>query len=377
MNRYSLYKKGLMALLALALVCTARAQERWSLKRCIDYAIEHNVTIRQTANQAEQSRVEVNTAKWARLPSLNGSAGQNWSWGRSQTAVADEETGEYNTVYVNTNNNTTNFSLSAGIPLFTGMQIPNEYALAKLNLKASLADLAKAKEDIAINIASAYLQVLFNMELHEVAVSQAGLSREQYERISRLAEVGKASPSEVAEAKARVAQDELSVVQADNDYRLAVLDLTQLIELDTPEGFLAELSAIFRITEQNHMFRPREKGEIGLYLEDSWYCLEARPERKKEDPVGCLDVSLLQREVLSPLLGIDDPKTDPRIDFVGGIRGLKELERRCRKDCAAAFSMYPTSMEELFAVADAGSLMPPKSTWFEPKLRSGLLIHEI
>ena len=240
MNRYSLYKKGLMALLALALVCTARAQERWSLKRCIDYAIEHNVTIRQTANQAEQSRVEVNTAKWARLPSLNGSAGQNWSWGRSQTAVADEETGEYNTVYVNTNNNTTNFSLSVGIPLFTGMQIPNEYALAKLNLKASLADLAKAKEDIAINIASAYLQVLFNMELHEVAVSQAGLSREQYERISRLAEVGKASPSEVAEAKARVAQDELSVVQADNDYRLAVLDLTQLIELDTPEGFLVE-----------------------------------------------------------------------------------------------------------------------------------------
>ena len=125
-------------------------------------------------------------------------------------------------------------------PLFTGMQIPNEYALAKLNLKASLADLAKAKEDIAINIASAYLQVLFNMELHEVAVSQVGLSREQYERISRLAEVGKASPSEVAEAKARVAQDELSVVQTDNDYRLAVLDLTQLIELDTPEGFLVE-----------------------------------------------------------------------------------------------------------------------------------------
>lgn len=164
-------------------------------------------------------------------------------------------------------------------------------------------------------------------------------------------------------------EDELKIM----DYNRVVSDLNGY----TPEGFLAELSAIFRITEQNHMFRPREKGEIGLCLEGSWYCLEARPERKKEDPVGCLDVSLLQREVLSPLLGIDDPKTDPRIDFVGGIRGLKELERRCRKDCAAAFSMYPTSMEELFAVADAGSLMPPKSTWFEPKLRSGLLIHEI
>ena len=143
MNRYSIYKKGLMALLALAMVSTARGQERWSLKRCIDYAIEHNVTIRQTVNQAEQSRVEVNTAKWARLPSLNGSAGQGWSWGRSQTAVADEETGEYNTVYVNTSNNTTNFSLNAGIPLFTGMQIPNEYASCAVSRRFSAAASAK------------------------------------------------------------------------------------------------------------------------------------------------------------------------------------------------------------------------------------------
>lgn len=227
-------------ILCLAVAFAVQAQERWSLKRCIDYAIEHNITIRQTANQAEQSRVEVNTAKWARLPSINGSAGQSWSWGRSQTAVADEETGEYNTVYVNTKNNNTNFSLNAGIPLFTGMQIPNEYALAKLNLKAALADLAKAKEDIAINIASVYLQVLFNLELHNVAVGQASLSREQYERIEALARVGKASSSEVAEAKARVAQDDLSVVQTDNDYRLALLDLAQLIELDSPEGFQVE-----------------------------------------------------------------------------------------------------------------------------------------
>lgn len=239
-NTHTTSARLLPLLLALLAPLGMQAQERWSLKRCIDHAIEHNITVRQTANQAEQSRVDVSTAKWARLPSLNGSAGQGWSWGRSQTAVADEETGEYNTVYVNTNNNNTSFSLSAGIPLFTGLQIPNEYALAKLNLKASLADLAKAKEDIAINIASAYLQVLFNLELHDVALGQAALSREQCERIEALARVGKASPSEVAEAKARVAQDELSVVQTDNDYRLAVLDLTQLIELDTPEGFQVE-----------------------------------------------------------------------------------------------------------------------------------------
>lgn len=240
----------------------AQAQERWSLKRCIDYAIEHNITVRQTANQAEQSKVEVNTAKWARLPSLNGSAGQSWNWGRTQTAVADEETGEYNTVYVNTNNNGTNFSLSAGVPIFTGLQLPNEYALAKLNLKASLADLAKAKEDVAINIASAYLQVLFNDELHNVALGQVQLSREQYDRISRLAQEGKASPAEVAEAKARVAQDELNVVQTDNNYRLALLDLSQLIELDTPEGFLIEAPA--ELAEPSPLTPPDEIYQMAL-----------------------------------------------------------------------------------------------------------------
>ncbi len=123
--------------------------------------------------------------------------------------------------------------------------------------------------------------------------------------------------------------------------------------------------------------RPQRKGEMGLYLGEQWYRLTAREEKKLQDPVGCLDVAFLQREVLEPVFGIRDPKTDRRIDFVGGIRGLKELERRCHEDCQAAFSLYPTSMEELFAVADQGLLMPPKSTWFEPKLRSGLFIHKI
>ena len=214
-----------------------QAQERWSLRQCIDYAIEHNIDIRQTANAAEQSNVEVNTAKWARLPNLNASAGQNWNWGRTQTAIKDENTGDYSTVYVNTGSHGTNMSVSTSIPLFTGLEIPNQYALAKLNLKA-------AKEDISINIASVYLQVLFNEELYRVSLGQVELSKEQYNRIERLAEVGKASPAEVAEAKARVAQDEMNAVQANNDYRLALLDLSQLIELETPEGFLLEEPAV-------------------------------------------------------------------------------------------------------------------------------------
>ena len=223
---------------------SVQAQERWSLRQCIDYAIEHNISIRQTANAAEQSAVEVNTAKWARLPNLNASAGQSWNWGRTQTAIKNEDTGDYSTVYVNTSSHGTNMSVNTSIPIFTGLEIPHQYALAKLNLKAAIADLDKAKEDIAINIASAYLQVLFNEELHQVALGQVQLSKEQYVRISRLADLGKASPAELAEAKARVAQDEMNVVQTNNNYKLALLDLSQLIELETPEGFNLESPAV-------------------------------------------------------------------------------------------------------------------------------------
>ncbi len=122
-------------------------------------------------------------------------------------------------------------------------------------------------------------------------------------------------------------------------------------------------------------FAPLNKWSFGMYLNQKWYSLRALNSLKSSDPVKGLDVSLLQDNLLGPVLGIGDPRTDKRIDFIGGIRGLKELEKRCSQDMAVAFSMYPTSIQELFAVADAGLLMPPKSTWFEPKLRSGLFIH--
>lgn len=123
--------------------------------------------------------------------------------------------------------------------------------------------------------------------------------------------------------------------------------------------------------------RPAKKGEFSCYVDGDWYRLRAKPHCFSDDPVENLDVSILQTRVLAPFFGIEDPKTDKRIDFVGGIRGLNELEKRCREDCKAAFALYPTDIRELFAVADAGRLMPPKSTWFEPKLRSGLFIHEL
>lgn len=122
---------------------------------------------------------------------------------------------------------------------------------------------------------------------------------------------------------------------------------------------------------------PAVKGTFGMYLEESWFELRAKPEILSSDPVKGLDVSILQDHLLGPILGVGDPRTDKRIDFIGGIRGIGELERRVHEDMAAAFSMYPTSIKELLDVADAGLLMPPKSTWFEPKLRSGLFIHRL
>lgn len=145
----------------------------------------------------------------------------------------------------------------------------------------------------------------------------------------------------------------------------------------TQEEFLNKIKEKFDIAESDKQVSPDKKGTFGMYLGGKWYKLTAHKDIMSDDPVDGLDVAVLQDNLLAPVLGIGDPKTDKRIDFVGGIRGLSELEKRCREDCVVAFSMYATSIAELFAVADAGKLMPPKSTWFEPKLRSGLVIHRI
>lgn len=171
----------------------------------------------------------------------------------------------------------------------------------------------------------------------------------------------------------------LSVLFPDNqlfimDYNRVVKDLNGLDE----NQFLQKIRERFLVGEPKLTeIKPEKKGTFSMFLGGSWYPVSFKESDLNTDPVKGLDVSLLQELLLSPILGIDDPSTDARIDFVGGIRGLKELKRRVETDCAVAFAMYPTSIAELFAVADAGLLMPPKSTWFEPKLRSGLFIHEI
>lgn len=160
------------------------------------------------------------------------------------------------------------------------------------------------------------------------------------------------------------------------DYNRVVKDLNGYSFKD----FYHEVEKRFDVTEitEQSEKRPQERGSFSMYMEGHWFSCRIKAEdRNPSDPVADLDVSILQDKLLHPVLGIGDPKTDGRIDFVGGIRGMEELVRRCEKDCAVAFAMYPTSIGELFAVADADLLMPPKSTWFEPKLRSGLFIHEI
>lgn len=162
-------------------------------------------------------------------------------------------------------------------------------------------------------------------------------------------------------------------------YNRVVADLNGL----TVEEFLDKLQEKYEVLHvQEPQLEPIEKGAMGMYLQGRWYGLGIRPELESADPVEGLDASLLQNHVLGPILGIDDPRTNARIEFVGGIRGLGELERKVNKHDAnggpaVAFAMFPTAIEELLAVADAGRLMPPKSTWFEPKLRSGLFIHEL
>lgn len=165
--------------------------------------------------------------------------------------------------------------------------------------------------------------------------------------------------------------DELEIM----DYNRVMRDLNG----NTPAEFIEKISASFTVEKAGkEAYKPVEAHTFGMLLDGEWYKLTAKAGTfDANDPVDALDVSILQNNLISPVLGIDDPRTDKRIDFVGGIRGLGELERRASSDMCLAFSMYPTTLRELMDIADAGKLMPPKSTWFEPKLLSGLFIHKL
>lgn len=206
----------------------------WSLKQCIEYALEHNINIKQQKKTVESTEIQLNTASHARLPSLNASASQSFSFGRGLTS---------DNTYTNRGTQSTGFDLGTNIPLITGGQIPNTIAMRKIDLQAALADLDKAREDISLQVTSQYLECLYQMELVEVAKRQCELSKNQQRRIQLLFDNGKKSEADLAEAQSAVANDELTLTQTTNNYDLAILTLSQLLELETPQGFSIEKPA--------------------------------------------------------------------------------------------------------------------------------------
>ena len=226
-------KKAFIVLCAATLSQHLQAQPTapWTLEQCCDYAVAHNITVKQYENQRRQQELRLSTARNQRLPDFNGSIGQNFSFGRGLTS---ENT------YTNTNTSSTSFSLGTSVPLFTGFQIPNNIRLNQLNLEAATQDLEKARNDIRMQVAQAFVQQLYDMELVQVARRQVSIDSAQVARLEALLNVGRVSEAEVAQQRAALAQSQLTATQADNNRQLSLLTLSQLLELESPEGFSIE-----------------------------------------------------------------------------------------------------------------------------------------
>jgi outer membrane protein len=222
-------KKSAIFFLFLCLFSTIDAQSKqWTLEECIRYAIDNNISIKQIELQKESAEVSLNTSQMSRLPDLNAGMGQTWSFGRTPTSTG---------LYENTTQSNSNFSINSSIPLFTGFRIPNEIEKNKLELKAATETLEKAKEDLSLNIASLFLQVLFNKEIVKVNEEQLSLGQAQVERTKALEEVGKVPLSQLYDIEAQVAKDEVSLIQANNNLKLSLLDLAQSLELENEVSF--------------------------------------------------------------------------------------------------------------------------------------------
>ena len=204
----------------------AQEAKQWTLQECIQYALDHNIQVKQQQNTTRQQKIQLDDNKGNHLPTVDASIGQNFSFGRGLTAQ---------NTYENTNTSNTSFQLGASVPLFVGGKIVNAVKLSQLNLDASLADLERAQDDIRTQVAKAYVQILYDMEVSDVAKRQIAIDSMQVYRLERMMEVGKASQAEVSQQKATLAQSRLTATNADNNYRLSLLALSQLLELPTPE----------------------------------------------------------------------------------------------------------------------------------------------
>ena len=224
----------IIIIIMIALGGSVSAFAQWTLDDCITYAQEHNIQLKKQANAIESQKLSVENAKYQRLPDLNASASENFSFGRGLTS---------DNTYTNKSTSSTGFYLNTSVPLFTGMRITNEVKMQKLNLQAAVADLEKAREDIALSVAQYYIQAVYGNELRGIAQRQIAIDSMQRERIAAMVECGKASRAELAQQEAALAQSRLTATQADNDYSIALLNLSQLLELPTPEGFAIAMPA--------------------------------------------------------------------------------------------------------------------------------------
>ncbi|MCR5470619.1 MAG: TolC family protein [Prevotella sp.] len=229
------------------LIPAAYSQRQWTLRQCADYAIDHNISIRQRINVERQQDLQLSTAKNSRLPNLNFSAGENLSFGRAQTI---------NGTYSNRNTNNTSFGLNTSVPLFTGFNIPNQIKLNQLNLDAAVQDLEKARNDIRMQVAKAYVQILYDKEMAGVAHRQITIDSIQVARLQGLFKNGKASQTDLSQQQASLAKSHLTATQADNTHKLSLLTLSQLLELSTPEGFDVVSPNVERLADFTSLVSP-------------------------------------------------------------------------------------------------------------------------
>lgn len=228
----------LIAFAALLSAAQGRAQQPekiWTLEECIEYAIEHNIDLKQRVQEQKNAEVELSTSKNSWLPSVNASMGENFGFGRS--------TAKDGTI-VDENSSNTSFNIQLSMPLFDGLKIPNDIAAKKLNLQAAFETLNKAKEDLSVNVASYYLQVLYNKELQRIARLQVDLSAEQVTKTEAMVNAGKLPLSQLYDIKAQLAKDEVTLTEADNNVKLALLDLSQSLELERLVNFDIETPEI-------------------------------------------------------------------------------------------------------------------------------------
>ena len=255
----------LTALLAMQAPQVADAQtKQWTLRECEDYAVAHNITIQQREVAREKQTYTLSTARNSRLPDLTGSVGQNFNFGRGLTE---------DNIYENTNTTSTNFQLNTSIPLFTGFQIPENIKLSRLNLEALTEDLEKAKNDIRMQVAQAYVQILYDEEMSAVAQRQIAIDSMQVARLRAFVENGKASVSELSQQEATLASSRLTATQADNKRLISLLTLTQLLELPTPEGFAIVSPNVEKVASIDGLMTPDD-----IYLEAIGFKPEIRSE---------------------------------------------------------------------------------------------------